>query len=62
MTNELDRAETWHCPKCGYQSLEYPGLIKADEKTKVCTECGVSAEIKEYMKTKIVGDKVVDYY
>lgn len=37
-------------PKCGKEFTEYPALFRADNKTEICSECGVREAVEVYQK------------
>lgn len=47
------------CPKCGESFLEVPALSRRDNKTEICSHCGMLEAIEDYEKyhIKVGGDK-----
>ena len=42
-TNDSKAAQKRHkCPKCGKYYIGYPALSRKDNKTNICTKCGVA--------------------
>ena len=40
------------CPVCGKMYSGYPALSRKDNKTEICSECGVREAIEAYKKWK----------
>lgn len=38
----------WICPFCGKETTEYPALSRSDNKTKICSECGMKEAMIDY--------------
>lgn len=34
--------QSWICPKCGQSTNEYSALSRTDNKTNICSKCGVT--------------------
>lgn len=45
------------CPKCKRKYSEHPAISRVDNKTKICTPCGVAESIV-IMKSEIVNEKI----
>lgn len=41
------------CPKCGNLYTGYPALSRRDNKTEICSDCGVREALEDFIK---VGD------
>ena len=39
------------CPKCGKQSTGYPALSRRDNKTNICSPCGIVEALEDYRGT-----------
>lgn len=40
------------CPICGEIYYEFPALSRRDNKTKICTDCGVIEALNDYLGRK----------
>ena len=40
------------CPRCGAVITLYPAISRKDNKTEICSDCGVIEAIEEYIKHK----------
>ncbi len=40
------RQKRHKCPKCGKYYVGYPALSREDNKTEICSECGVKEALK----------------
>ena len=38
------------CPKCGKKIKGYPAISRTDNKTKICSECGIKEALESYIK------------
>ena len=48
-TNNSNAAQKRHkCPKCGKYYVGYPALSRRDNKTKICSECGMLEALQDY--------------
>lgn len=37
------------CPICKKNKIEYPALSRKDNKTKICTECGIREALEDFI-------------
>ena len=40
------------CPKCGKYYASYPALSREDNKTKICSECGIAEAVKMFVNCR----------
>ena len=40
------------CPICGAEIVGYPALSRKDNKTEICSDCGVAEALMEFYKSK----------
>ena len=45
------------CPRCNRKINGYPALSRHDNKTYICSECGVSEAMEDYLGIKYEGKK-----
>ena len=38
----------WVCPSCNNVSTEYPALSRRDNKTDICSACGIGEALEDY--------------
>lgn len=41
------------CPKCGKKYYGYPALSREDNKTEICSECGIREALATFSKTAV---------
>lgn len=41
------------CPKCGKKYYDYPALSREDNKTEICSECGIREALATFSKTVV---------
>ena len=41
------------CPKCGKNYYGYPALSREDNKTEICSECGIREALATFSKTVV---------
>lgn len=39
------------CPKCGNEMGKYPALSRVDNKTEICSDCGVKEALEIFLKS-----------
>lgn len=42
------------CPKCNKKIVGYPAISRVDNKTKICSECGMLEALEEFNKYLVV--------
>ena len=42
----------WICPKCGKETTDYPALSRKDNKTEICSDCGVAEAFEDWGKSQ----------
>ena len=40
----------WTCPRCGKISADYPALSRTDNKTDICSQCGLDEAMSDWAK------------
>ena len=51
----------WICPSCGSRTRDHPAISRTDNKTEVCSGCGVLEAFKNYVEaTARQEDQAVD--
>lgn len=48
------------CPKCGREYEGYPALSRVDNKTEICSECGMREALDEYFASIKGGENNAD--
>ena len=43
------------CPICKKEIVGYPALSRKDNKTEICSECGVKEALEDYMRNLLKG-------
>jgi ribosomal protein S27AE len=38
----------WECPRCHASTFDFPATSRRDNKTEICSECGVSEAMADY--------------
>jgi len=46
----IDQLLEWICPSCGSRTRDHPAISRTDNKTKVCSRCGVLEAFKNYVE------------
>ena len=41
---------TWECPRCGQTTVCYPALSRRDNKTNICSQCGIDEAMSDWLK------------
>lgn len=49
MTQEYGYRENVRCPMCGQIYSGYPALSRRDNKTEICSDCGMTEALNDYM-------------
>lgn len=42
------------CPKCGYYYTSHPALSREDNKTEICSECGVAEALESFYASELM--------
>jgi len=42
------------CPMCNKMSDKYPALSRKDNKTEICSECGVGEALTDYFLSRVM--------
>lgn len=45
-----EKRESKICPRCNREYSGYPALSRVDNKTEICSECGVAEAMEDYFK------------
>lgn len=45
------------CPRCHERIYGYPALSRRDNKTYICSECGVKEAMEDFLDTPYTGEK-----
>lgn len=59
MNEAMDMLGIKICPSCGKEYLGHPAISRKDNKTLICSDCGVKEAIQQYLEhisTKEVKD------
>lgn len=38
------------CPRCGKEYTDYPAISRCDNKTEICSECGLAEALEDLAK------------
>ena len=49
------------CPNCGGVINGYPALSRKDNKTEICSECGVNEALNDWLSYKLIEKWKKDY-
>ena len=41
--------EEWQCPRCKEYTTDYPAISRTDNKTEICSACGVEQALEGYV-------------
>ena len=44
-----------NCPRCGLKIIGYPAISRKDNKTKICSDCGVLEAMEDYLHIEYEG-------
>lgn len=53
----MNKEERKKCPKCGAIISLYPAISRRDNKTEICSSCGVIEAMEDYINYKKYNDK-----
>lgn len=53
----LKKIELWQCPKCEGFIKDFPALSRRDNKTEICSDCGVKEALSDYYGSLKGGKK-----
>ena len=45
------------CPRCGKYYSDYPAISRKDNKTEICSDCGLSEAFEAMNKIVLKGDE-----
>ena len=37
----------WICPKCHQETTDFPALSREDNKTEICSQCGIAEALSD---------------
>ena len=40
----------WICHKCNQETTDYPALSRTDNKTEICSQCGIDEAMSDWTK------------
>lgn len=43
-----EKQKEWICPRCKKVTTDYPALSRKDNKTKVCSQCGLDQAMIQF--------------
>lgn len=46
----------WVCPRCGNTVYDYPAISRKDQKTQICSTCGLAEAKLEYIGVNLKDD------
>ena len=49
--------QSWICPKCGQPTNEHPALSRIDNKTNICSQCGMLEALSDAVKHGLIKEK-----
>ena len=48
MKPRKDGNHKWDCPRCQKSTFDFPAISRRDNKTEICSDCGVSEAMADY--------------
>ncbi len=45
------------CPRCKQVIIGYPAISRADNKTEICSNCGIIEALEVFIKSQSKGDE-----
>ena len=45
------------CPRCNKTIIGYPAISRTDNKTEICSKCGIIEALEVYINAKCKGDE-----
>ena len=51
-TNTATNIKPWICHKCNQETTDRPAISRADNKTEICSQCGVIEALSDWEKYK----------
>ena len=42
------KRRSWKCPRCKESTFDFPAISRRDNKTEICSPCGVSEAMADY--------------
>lgn len=56
-----EKSSVWgkieNCPRCHKKAYGYPALSRHDNKTYICSECGVAEAMEDFLGIEYPGEK-----
>jgi predicted RNA-binding Zn-ribbon protein involved in translation (DUF1610 family) len=50
--DENNNIKSWICPKCGKETTDYPAISRVDNKTEICSQCGMAEAFANWERYK----------
>jgi predicted RNA-binding Zn-ribbon protein involved in translation (DUF1610 family) len=50
--DENNNIKPWVCPKCGKETTDFPAISRVDNKTEICSQCGMVEAFADWGKYK----------
>ena len=44
----------WICPKCHQETNDFPALSRVDNKTEICSQCGITEALEQAVKHGLI--------
>ena len=48
MKTETRKMKTWKCPRCNLFVEDYPAISRGDNKTEICSDCGIEEALIDF--------------
>lgn len=45
-----EESTSWICPRCGKETTEYPAISRTDNKTEICSQCGIDEAMSNWIR------------
>ena len=44
-----EKSNSWICPRCGKETADYPAISRTDNKTEICSQCGIDEAMSNWL-------------
>lgn len=44
-----EKSTSWICPRCGKETTDFPAISRTDNKTEICSQCGIDEAMSNWL-------------
>ena len=52
MSHKAGQNKLWKCPRCGTYTSDFPAISRRDNKTEICSACGLDEALFDFALSK----------